>query len=364
MHNERLIVLATRHLAKEATKEEQDELFELLKNDQEQQYFFEMLTNFWSIKQPPFVAYNEDDAHFNHILELAETNIETTSDISVVPLQNNKFSVIRRKIYGWSAAILLAASIAIAYNVLWKNDKQNIVAGDLHRNEVKAKSGAKSRLTLPDGTKVWLNAESRITYNNRFNTKTREVELEGEAFFDVVKNINSPFIVHTTGIDVIVLGTAFNVKSYPHEATIEATLVRGSIEVIKPGEPNGPRVILQPHEKLVFTKAIDSLQKTAFNKNVQQEILITPVPSTLPDSVMKETSWVYNKLIFDGDTFRELSVKMERWFNVSIKFKNEKVAGYQFKGVFKNETIEQALKALQLTADFKYIINGNEVEIY
>jgi ferric-dicitrate binding protein FerR (iron transport regulator) len=92
--------------------------------------------------------------------------------------------------------------------------------------------------------------------------------------------------------------------------------------------------------------------------------MITAVAANAPDSVMKETSWVYNKLYFDGDTFAELAVKMERWFNVSISFKNEKVAAYRFKGVFKTETIQQALKALQLTADFKYSIEGDEVKIY
>jgi ferric-dicitrate binding protein FerR (iron transport regulator) len=254
----------------------------------------------------------------------------------------------------------------IGYNVSTstKNVHDEITQEIPHKNEVKAKSGAKSRLTLPDGTKVWLNAESRITYNNNFNTKTREVELEGEAFFDVVKNPYSPFIVHTTGIDIKVLGTAFNVKSYPHEQTIEATLVRGSIEVVKTDEPMGPKVILQPHEKLVFTRAMDSLQKISTSKVPQQEMMVTSVTANVPDSVMKETSWVYNKLYFDGDTFSELGAKMERWFNVRITFKNEKVAAYRFKGVFKNETIEQALKALQLTADFKYNVDGNEVEIY
>ncbi|MDH7461892.1 DUF4974 domain-containing protein [Chitinophagaceae bacterium 26-R-25] len=367
MQNERLAVLMTRYLSKEASKEELEELFNLLEKDPEQQYFFELLNNFWSATKSSAVKYDEDDEHFNHILALADETENAALDASPEPAPNKIFSIGRKKIYAWSAAAaVLAAVVIIGYSITTspKAVQTEIAKTAPHKNEVKAKSGAKSRLTLPDGTKVWLNAESRITYNNNFNTKTREVELEGEAFFDVVKNPGSPFIVHTTGIDIKVLGTAFNVKSYPHEQTIEATLVRGSIEVVKADEPMGPKVILQPHEKLVFTKAIDSLQKIGIAKAPQQEMMVTSVTANVPDSVIKETSWMYNKLYFDGDTFAELAAKMERWFNVRITFKSEKVAGYRFKGVFKNETIEQALKALQLTADFKYNIDGGEVEIY
>ncbi|MBV4357263.1 FecR family protein [Pinibacter aurantiacus] len=367
MQNERLAVLITRYLSKEASKQEQDELFDLLGKDPEQQYFFELLNNFWSATKSSIVKYDEDDEHFNHILALADETENPGLEAPPESAPKKIFHIGRKKIYAWSvAAAVLAAVVIIGYNIYTppKPIQAEIAQTAPHKNEVKAKSGAKSRLTLPDGTKVWLNAESRITYNNNFNTKTREVELEGEAFFDVVKNPGSPFIVHTTGIDIKVLGTAFNVKSYPHEQTIEATLVRGLIEVVKANEPMGPKVILQPHEKLVFTKSIDSLQKIATTKAPQQEMMITSVSANAPDSVMKETSWVYNKLYFDGDTFAELAAKMERWFNVRITFKSEKVAAYRFKGVFKNETIEQALKALQLTADFKYNFDGSEVVIY
>src|SRR5439155_8152 len=109
-------------------------------------------------------------------------------------------------------------------------------------------------MVLPDGTQVWLNAESRITYSNTFNKSLREVNLEGEAYFDVTHDAAHPFIVHTSSIAIKVLGTAFTVKSYASDKTIEATLLRGSIEVVKNNDPSAPKVILRPHEKLVFNK--------------------------------------------------------------------------------------------------------------
>jgi ferric-dicitrate binding protein FerR (iron transport regulator) len=91
---------------------------------------------------------------------------------------------------------------------------------------------------------------------------------------------------------------------------------------------------------------------------------IAVLPKNLPDSAMKETSWVYNKLIFEGENFRELASKMERWFNVKISFQDQKITAYRFRGVFGHENISEALQALQLTASFNFKINNNEVYIY
>ncbi len=365
MLNEKLAVLITRHLAGEASEEEQSELFELISKHPEQQYFLDLLENYWRAGDAisPDNETNNDE-HFNHILALAD---EAEPDSEGQPNNSDGITSFRRKLYVWAAAAAACAAVAIStYRLSIKQPLPVVTIA--HKNEISAKSGAKSRLTLPDGTKVWLNAESRIIYNNSFNSKSREVELDGEAFFDVVRNPQKPFIVHTSGIDIKVLGTAFNVKSYSKEATIEATLVRGLIEVIKKDEPTGPRVLLQPHEKLIFNKEKTSLKlavpANAINRTPSQDIFIMPVSKSLPDSAMKETSWVYNKLIFDGDRFKDLAARMERWFDVKIVFKNDRVMEYRFKGVFENETIEQALNALQLTASFKYKIHDHEVEIY
>src|SRR4029078_631833 len=98
-------------------------------------------------------------------------------------------------------------------------------------NTVSTKRGSKSKVQLPDGTQVWLNADSRIAYNEKFQGNLREVTLEGEAYFDVVRDEKRPFVIHTAAIDIKVLGTAFNVRSYANEKNTETSLIRGSIEV-------------------------------------------------------------------------------------------------------------------------------------
>jgi ferric-dicitrate binding protein FerR (iron transport regulator) len=93
-------------------------------------------------------------------------------------------------------------------------------------------------------------------------------------------------------------------------------------------------------------------------------IAITAVEKNVPDSNKVETSWMYNKLVFNGDSFRDLAVKMERWYNIKIFFKDERLYKYRFAGVFASETVEEALGALQLTASFTYKINDHEIELY
>jgi ferric-dicitrate binding protein FerR (iron transport regulator) len=239
-------------------------------------------------------------------------------------------------------------------------------------SEVISKPGARTKLLLPDGTEVWLNSGSKLNYQKDFNTSFREVELEGEAFFDVVKDPEHPFIVHTSGIDVKVLGTVFNVKSYPQDETIEATLLRGIIEVTRKDNPNSPKVILRPNEKLIFNKQLSTTSlntrpaKSADTKQlkIEPDISVAPIPKNIPDSEKIETSWVYNRLVFNGDSFQELAEKMERWYNIKIVFKSDDLFKYRFKGVFEKETIQEAMDALKLTARFSYKIKDNEIDLY
>ena len=115
-------------------------------------------------------------------------------------------------------------------------------------------------MLLPDGSTVWLNAGSRLTYDSLYGTTLREVTLSGEAYFDVVKNPKKPFIIHTGKINIRVLGTVFNVKSYPEEQTIETSLIKGSIEVSFPSQPS-KKIILKPNQKLIIDKTETNASK-------------------------------------------------------------------------------------------------------
>src|SRR5260221_1009127 len=117
-------------------------------------------------------------------------------------------------------------------------------------SRITTKNGSKTNLLLPDGTRVWLNAGSSITYDSSYDKMMREVILSGEGYFDVVRNKEKPFIIHAAKINIKVLGTQFNVKSYPTDNTTEASLIHGSIEVTFRDKPN-KKIILKPNEKIV-----------------------------------------------------------------------------------------------------------------
>ncbi len=363
MHEHRFHELVARKLSGEATHAEMQELQEHLQQHPGDQYLYEMLTTWWSQHSGPVQDENlHEEESFQRILLAADA----TAPAPPATIRKIYF----RRWFAYAAIIIALAGSAITIGPLLFRKQANkpaAIASDT-MNEVMARPGSKSKLVLPDGTQVWLNAESRLTYLSNFNQAMREVNLEGEAFFDVTHNKQSPFIVHTAGIDIRVLGTAFNVKSYAEDPTIETTLLRGSIEVVRQNDKNAPRIILRPHEKLVFNKMDSSLkgpktQSIQHGPISQTGISVTTVPADRPDSTMKETSWVYNKLIFDGDSFQELAEKMERWYNVQITIKNEKLSQMRLKGSFEKETIREALDALKLTAPFEYSISGNAIEI-
>jgi ferric-dicitrate binding protein FerR (iron transport regulator) len=233
-------------------------------------------------------------------------------------------------------------------------------------NEIYTGSGSRTHLTLPDGTIVWLNAGSRINYEKNFGATERTVSLTGEAFFDVAPNAAKPFVIHTARIDIKVLGTSFNVKSYPSDKTTETTLIRGSIEVSIHNRPSD-KIVLKPNEKLVVNNE-DSTEREKDvrrpNHAANNSLVVISKPTYEQHSgAIIETSWVDNKLIFQDEDFATLARSMERWYGVTIHFETSEKENLRFTGIFEKETVLQAMDALKLTASFTYNVEGNQITI-
>ena len=235
---------------------------------------------------------------------------------------------------------------------------------------ISSQRGSRTRTLLPDGSTVWLNAGSKLHYVNNFEGKTREVRLEGEGYFDIVKNPAKPFIVHTSNINIRVLGTAFNVKSYPGDKTVETTLFRGIVEVSRQDDANARPVLLKPLQKISIPvdEAIISTGKT---QNEQYSVKtkrplqykVDKIDSLSSQDKYVETAWVYNRLEFRGDYFEELAQKLERWYNITIIFQDEKVKSLRFNGSLESETADQAFRALKTAIPFDYKIDGHDIYI-
>ena len=245
---------------------------------------------------------------------------------------------------------------------------KNQVVQDVNFNEVVAPLGSKTSINLADGTKVWLNAGSRLKYPVNFSQNSRDVYLEGEAYFNVAKQKSRKFIVHTSELNIKVLGTEFNVKAYPEEKTIETTLVRGSV-TIERNKNNSTEtfdpVYLEPNELAKFEKDDMSMEVTSTltepdKSKKTRETKEKLVVMQRIDPVIY-TSWKDPRWIIQGEELQSLAKKLERRYDVKITIENETLKRYKFSGTLTDETLEQVLNIIKITAPIKYTIENKDV---
>jgi transmembrane sensor len=364
-HKEYVWNLIAKKLAGEASPEELGELEVLLRNNPELYYPFQTVADLW-LHSSPGDKKQVEDALNRHLDRMEQLNISLSPPPVDGPLPEKR-SIFRSKAF--YIAPVLAITIFLIGLFTWPHHTQALLTPPEEpakvTGEVVTTTGSRKRLSLPDGTLVWLNAGSRINYDKSFTTGAREVSLTGEAFFDVAPNAERPFVIHTQSVDIRVLGTSFNIKSYPSDKTTEATLIKGSIEVSIRNRPSD-KIILKPNEKLIVSNEDSfSLKKLPRRREPRPESLVISKPTYEEHSgAMIETGWVDNKLIFQDEEFRELARRMERWYGVSIRFDSRKAEELHFTGIFEKESIQQALDALRLTARFDYTIEDSAITIH
>lgn len=262
--------------------------------------------------------------------------------------------------------VFLLASV-ILYTLYSEKEQNSLQKEALSQNNISTKPGSKTQVTLPDGSKVILNADSKLIYPDNFMGDTREVTLEGEAFFDVTKNKKKPFIIHSKTMDIKVLGTVFNIKAYPSEKLSEASLISGSIEVILKTRTN-EKIFLKPNEKITVSNISESKQKPNTAENNYREI--TPLISINKlnfdnaDNQVSEIAWTQNKLIFNNESLENIVQLLQRWYGLKIRIETIELKDINFTGRFYSESISQVLKALQLTHKFNYSNNNGQIVIY
>ena len=224
--------------------------------------------------------------------------------------------------------------------------------------------GERKNIQLPDGTVVTLNAGSNIKINEKFGVATRDVYLEGEAFFEVKHDTSLPFIVHTPAMDVKALGTAFNVKAYLHEKITQTSLIRGLVEVTLK-EDNNLKLLLYPNQKIEWQhpngNTNSAVAKKAAAINVADSLKKKLVVTNTGD--IKEIAWKENKLIFDDEDFDGIAVLLERWYGAKINFKDSSIRNYRFTGIFEKEDLNTVLDYLKESRSFNYTIERGETLI-
>ncbi|MCL6523054.1 MAG: FecR family protein [Thermoflavifilum sp.] len=383
---ERLWVLIAKRLSGEATSEELEELAALLQQHPEAQYVWETLQQAWHPAHEVNERITSGEFFAWHVQRMAESGqlpaeLFDTSQPSpeFYPWEMEEMAKkYRRKQRLLIVGIGMLVGILIAGIWFWQRPimptqqlgsarQMDTVHTENSLVKVISPKGSRMQLQLPDGSKVWLNAGSELTYRRDFMSgHEREVQLIGEAYFDVVHHDQIPFVIHTHKIDIQVLGTVFDVRAYPDDEAIEAVLIKGAIEVNFRDEPSR-HILLKPHQKIIIpNKAADVFKTDSVDIVQSAPYAILPVKPMPHDTLVAEISWVHNTLAFQQESFEELARQMERWYNVQFHFLDAAPRQYRFTGVFTTETLAEALHALQLASTrqpFTYRIVQKDVWI-
>lgn len=272
------------------------------------------------------------------------------------------------------AAIFIFALFtgALGYH-FWIADKQ--VSGKTSKPvTVESCRGAMSVVVLPDGTKVWLNAGSKITYDKNYNIGQRDINLAGEAYFDVITNPSKPFVVRAGKLAIKALGTSFNVKAYPEDHSIITTLVKGKIVI--EGKDNHNKdftVDLKPKQTITYfadQKEFIAKQTDGAKTNEVATDVHKPSQVAMEDLSMIKlvevktelyTSWRGENWVIEKQNLGNLARQLERRYNVTIEFASESIKKYRFSGTIQNETIEQIMEIMRNTMPLKYSIENGKI---
>ncbi len=300
----------------------------------ENRKLFDQYNELWQLSN---IAFN--DGHFNTDAGWNSLQKEITKNSTNL---NNKFSLVKtHQLFIWKIASVAAMVVAVLFMGLFY--QKNVRSLKNQIVTIQSPRGEKSKVILSDGTVVWLNSESQLTWSNDFDSNTRYVTLTGEGYFDVAKDPNRPFIVKTKNADIKVFGTKFNVCAYSDEPFTEATLEEGKIGVYFKGKSEP--VAVAPGQRMVFDI-------------ISNEITLNQVNTDL------YTSWKNNKLRFDNALFEDVVKKLERWYDVRIILDKNLKYSERYTMTIKTESLREVLNRLKITTPMSFKIEEEKVFIY
>ena len=216
------------------------------------------------------------------------------------------------------------------------------VTDEIAIKEQKTEYGQQSNIKLSDGTQIKLNAGTKITYPEMFANGKRELSLQGQAFFNVARDPERPFVINTGSLQVTVLGTSFDVNSFESDNTVSVTVLSGNVRVSIDNQDES--VILGKNEQLVYNKKMNSYFKHPVNAG-------------------ESIAWVQGILRFNNAPLTDVFRKLERWYNVDIHVSGNIEADCTVSGRHKNEGLESVLDALKFSHGVQYTYTDSEVEI-
>ena len=333
--NKHIDELIANYLTEDLDKNALDELKTWIAASAENQQYFIRQREIWfsAVSREAASVYDKDKAFENF-----RNRVESQKEIQSTSRRGFSLSAL------WRYAAVVAIIIAVGCISYWQGEVN--VKDTFADISVEAPLGSKTKLYLPDGTLVWLNAGSRMTYSQGFGVDNRKVELEGEAYFEVKRNEKIPFFVKTKDLQLQVLGTKFNFRDYPEDHEVVVSLLEGKV-----GLNNLLReekeAVLSPDERAVLNKANG---------------LLTVESVTASNA----SQWTDGYLFFDEELLPDIAKELERSYNVKIHIANDSLKTFRFYGNFvrREQNIQEVLEALASTEKMQYKIEERNITIY
>ena len=333
--NKHIDELIANYLTEGLDKNALDELKTWIAASAENQQYFIRQREIWfsAVSREAASVYDKDKAFENF-----RNRVESQKEIQSTSRRGFSLSAL------WRYAAVVAIIIAVGCISYWQGEVN--VKDTFADISVEAPLGSKTKLYLPDGTLVWLNAGSRMTYSQGFGVDNRKVELEGEGYFEVKRNEKIPFFVKTKDLQLQVLGTKFSFRDYPEDHEVVVSLLEGKV-----GLNNLLReekeAVLSPDERAVLNKANG---------------LLTVESVTASNA----SQWTDGYLFFDEELLPDIAKELERSYNVKIHIANDSLKTFRFYGNFvrREQNIQEVLEALASTEKMQYKIEERNITIY
>ena len=333
--NKHIDELIANYLTEGLDKNALDELKTWIAASAENQQYFICQREIWfsAVSREAASVYDKDKAFENF-----RNRVESQKEIQSTSRRGFSLSAL------WRYAAVVAIIIAVGCISYWQGEVN--VKDTFADISVEAPLGSKTKLYLPDGTLVWLNAGSRMTYSQGFGVDNRKVELEGEGYFEVKRNEKIPFFVKTKDLQLQVLGTKFNFRDYPEDHEVVVSLLEGKV-----GLNNLLReekeAVLSPDERAVLNKANGFLTVESVTAS-------------------NASQWTDGYLFFDEELLSDIAKELERSYNVKIHIANDSLKTFRFYGNFvrREQNIQEVLEALATTEKMQYKIEERNITIY
>lgn len=334
--------LLARYLANETNDDQRRTVAEWLAKSEANRQTFSQIQQRWHASAPaPFEASPASvwDRHIApRLTEADETNVR--------PLHPTP-SWWQRTAKQWRVAAAIAGLLLGSYALYqWALPAQP--AAQVILNPV----GKRSLITLPDGSRVWLNADSRLEFPKTFDGPLREVRLVGEAFFDVTHNPKQPFVIRLSTASIRVLGTSFNVRAYPGDNVVKTTVVTGRVAFV----PNGPvhtatNQISRPDTLFILPNhhAVQAVQTLA----VVEEAVVA----------QNEAAWKDNRLVFDQTPMAEVAKTLERWYGLTVMLDQAELANCPLTATFEGQPLREVMDLMTRTGQFQYTLTDKKLVI-